>query len=98
MAEFPARSIVLSLPPDDYEALAALAASEGLVVEEFAAGVIADAVRLGTPGTLHIAARLAAEAAELLAQRWETRRAELARLRAELQRVEAALGRLAAGV
>lgn len=98
MAEFPARSIAIALPPDDYEALAALAAAEGLAVEEFAAGVIAQAVRLGTPGALHIAARLAAQAADLLSDRWRARQVELARLRVELQRIEAALGRLATGV
>lgn len=98
MAEFPVHTITITLSPDDYEALAALAADEGLAVEEFAADVIAQAVRLGTPDALHIAARLAAQAAELLSERWRARQVEIARLRVELQRIEAALGRLATGV
>ena len=54
-------------------------------------------MRLGRPGALHAAARLAAEVADTLADRWQLRRAELARLRADVQRLDKALGQLAQG-
>lgn len=96
MSEFPTHPIVVTLPLAVYEALAAL--GEGDLVEEVAASLLADVVRLGTPGELHAAMRLAAQVADLQADRWEQRRSELAQMQAELQHIAERLGRLAAGV
>ncbi|NTU80102.1 MAG: hypothetical protein HGA45_11965 [Chloroflexales bacterium] len=97
MSEFPARSLVVTLPLAIYEALEALAAEVAASVEDLAASLLADVVRYGAPGELRAAARLAAQAADLLADRWQRRRAEIAQVRAVLRRIDAVLGRLSQG-
>jgi hypothetical protein len=94
MSEFPARPIVVVLPLSVYDVLAQLAAPD--TVEALAAELLAEVVERGTPSELHAAARLASEAAELLATRWARRQAALAQIATGLRAIAAALGRLAA--
>jgi|GEM_PF-4090955 hypothetical protein len=97
MSESPVRPRVLALPLDVADALAALAGEGDEAVENLVVALLTEVVRLGRPGALHAAARLAAEVADTLADRWQLRRAELARLRADVQRLDKALGQLAQG-
>ena len=97
MSAFPVHRIVVTLPLEIAEALAVLAVADDESVEDFAAALLTDVVYLGTPGSLRAAARLAAEVADLLADRWQQRRGELTQLRTDLLRIAAALGRLTSG-
>ena len=97
MSEFPVHRIVVTLPLEIAEALAVLAAADDASVEDLAAALLADVVYLGTPGNLRTAARLAAEVADLLADRWQQRRGKLTQLRTDLLRIAEALGRLTSG-
>jgi hypothetical protein len=77
MAEFPVHSLVVTLPLEIVEALAAQAAADELSTEDYAAALLEETVRLGTPGDLLTAARLTAEVADTLANRWQQRQGEL---------------------
>ena len=70
MAEFPVHSIVVTVPLETHAALTAQAATYGEAVEERATAVLVEAMRLGTPGEMRAAAKLAIEVADLLSSRW----------------------------
>ena len=97
MSAFPVHRIVVTLPLEIAEALVLLAVADDESVEDLAAALLTDVVYLGTPGSLRAAARLAAEVADLLADRWQQRRGELTQLRTDLLRIAEALGRLTSG-
>ena len=67
------------VPSAVYDGLAALAAADEHV-EDLAAALLAEVVALGSPSTLVAAARLATDAAELLATRLDTIQAEVRRM------------------
>jgi hypothetical protein len=97
MTAFPVHTIVVTLPLEIAEALAAQAEADGLSTEDYAAALLEEAVHLGTPGELRAVAQLATEAADLLANRWQQRRSELTQLRVDLLRIASVLARLTSG-
>lgn len=78
MAEFPAQILVVTVPRFVYKRLEALASKGGDSVEDVTAELLVEVVRLGTSGDRYAVVRLATQVADLLADRWQQRQAELA--------------------